>query len=52
MLKTKEENQAIIDEYFENNGEILETRAEVIDMACIDMSVEELKKYQGRNPRL
>ena len=32
--KTKEENEAIIEEYFQNNGEIVECRAEVIDMSC------------------
>ena len=33
-MPSKEEQDALIDEYFENNGEIVEVRAEVIDMAC------------------
>ena len=31
---SKEEQYAEIDKYFENNGEIVESRAEVIDMSC------------------
>lgn len=33
-IPSKEEQDALIDKYFENNGEIVEVRAEVIDMAC------------------
>ena len=34
ITPSKEEQDAEIDEYFENNGEIVESRAEVIDMSC------------------
>lgn len=33
-MPSKEEQDAEIDAYFENNGEIMESRAEVIDMSC------------------
>ena len=33
-MPSKEEQDAEIDAYFENNGEIVESRAEVIDMSC------------------
>ena len=33
-IKTKEDNEKYIDDYFKNDGEIVETRAEVVDMAC------------------
>lgn len=32
--KTKEENDAYIEEYFQNDGEIVEIYAEIVDMAC------------------
>ena len=34
ITPSKEEQDAEIDKYFENNGEIVESRAEVIDMSC------------------
>lgn len=34
ITPSKEEQDAEIDAYFENNGEIVESRAEVIDMSC------------------
>ena len=33
-MPSKEEQDAEIDAYFENGGEIVESRAEVIDMSC------------------
>lgn len=33
-MGTKEEREAQIEEYFNNDGEIIETHAEVVDMAC------------------
>ena len=33
-FKTKEENDALIEEYFQNDGEIIEIYAEIVDMAC------------------
>ena len=33
-MPSKEEQDAEIDAYFENNGDIVESRAEVIDMSC------------------
>ena len=33
-MGTKEDREARIEEYFDDDGEIVETRAEVVDMAC------------------